>query len=43
MHRIDGLFHGLFTMTATVPLVHEMNAMIDQFIAKVAAPAPAVG
>jgi len=43
VHRIDGLFHGLFTMTATVPLVHEMNAIINQFIGKVIAPAPAVG
>lgn len=43
VHRIDGLFHGLFTLTAIVPLVHEMNAIIDQFIARVVAPTAAVG
>jgi cation diffusion facilitator CzcD-associated flavoprotein CzcO/acetyl esterase/lipase len=33
VHRFDGLFHGVFNMSAFVPRVRDMHALIGEFVA----------
>ena len=33
LHRFDGLFHGVFNMSAFIPRVREMYASIGEFVA----------
>jgi cation diffusion facilitator CzcD-associated flavoprotein CzcO/acetyl esterase/lipase len=33
LHRFDGLFHGVFNMSAFVPRVRDMHALIGEFVA----------
>ena len=32
VHRFDGLFHGVFNMSAFVPRVRDMHALIGEFV-----------